>query len=199
VRQAELVLGKSPVIPEFRCEFGPDASEMDVDLEHENMDQHESCIASPSRAQACDTTMKDDHIDLTLDDSDVHEDGGGVPGEAPSEGDLLGRGVVLHPGPVLTLWTGRRRRRRGGGGDDEGMVSSDDDMPDLVSGSEEEEPVFRQRRVRSARKLRRSQRGGGGLGGGANAGQQGDTSEPENSSITRIFERMWALGGPVSR
>jgi hypothetical protein len=115
VRQAELVLGKSPVIPEFRCEFGPDASEMDVDLEHENMDQHESCIASPSRAQACDTTMKDDHIDLTLDDSDVHEDGGGVPGEAPSEGDLLGRGVVLHPGPVLTLWTGRRRRRRGGG------------------------------------------------------------------------------------
>jgi hypothetical protein len=116
VRQAELVLGKSPVIPEFRCEFGPDASEMDVDLEHENMDQHESCIASPSRAQACDTTMKDDHIDLTLDDSDVHEDGGGVPGEAPSAGDLLGRGAVLHPGPVLTLWTGRRRRRGGGRG-----------------------------------------------------------------------------------
>ena len=32
----------------------------------------------------------------------------------PSEsaGDLLGRGAVLHPGPVLTLWTGRRRRGR---------------------------------------------------------------------------------------
>jgi len=31
----------------------------------------------------------------------------------PSEsaGDLLGRGAVLHPGPVLTQWTGRRRRR----------------------------------------------------------------------------------------
>ena len=32
----------------------------------------------------------------------------------PSEsaGDVLGRGAVLHPGPVLTLWTGRRRRGR---------------------------------------------------------------------------------------
>jgi hypothetical protein len=118
VRQAELELGKSP---------GPDASEMDVDpsLEHENMDQHESCIASPSRAQADDATMKDNHIDLTLYDSDVHEDGGGVPGEAPSAGDLLGRGAVLHPGPVLTVTPGRpfltpgpgrrwRGRRRGG-------------------------------------------------------------------------------------
>jgi hypothetical protein len=114
VRHAELELG-SPVIPEFRCETGPDASETDVYLEHENMDQHKSCITSPSRAQADDATMKDNHIDLTLYDSDVHEDGGGVPGEAPSAGDLLGRGAVLHPGPVLTLWTGRRRRRRGGG------------------------------------------------------------------------------------
>jgi hypothetical protein len=125
VRQADLELGKRPDIPEFRCEFDPDASEMDVDLEHENMDQHESCISSPSRAQAEDATMKDnvdlepermDRIDLTHDDSDVHEDGGGVPGEAPSAGDLLGRGAVLHPGPVLTLWTGRRRRRGGGRG-----------------------------------------------------------------------------------
>ena len=36
----------------------------------------------------------------------------------PSEsaGDLLGRGAVLNPGPVLTQWTGRRRRRGGGRG-----------------------------------------------------------------------------------
>ena len=79
------------------------------------------------------------------------------------------------------------------------MTVADDDMPELLSESDEAELVSRQRRGRNARKLRRSQRGGGGLGGGANAGQQGDTSEPENSSITRIFEGMWALGGPVSR
>jgi hypothetical protein len=130
VRQADLELGKRPDIPEFRCVFGPDA-EIDVDLEHENM---ETCISSPSRAQAEDATMKDnvdlepermDLIDLTHDDSDVHEDGGGVPGEAPSAGDLLGRGAVLHPGSVLTVTPGRpfltpgrrwRGRRRGGPG-----------------------------------------------------------------------------------
>ena len=31
----------------------------------------------------------------------------------PSAGDLLGRGAVLLPGPVLTQWTGRRHRRGG--------------------------------------------------------------------------------------
>jgi hypothetical protein len=70
------------------------------------------------------------------------------------------------------------------------VADSDDDMPELVSGSDEEE---------EGEDSRRRQRGGGGLGGGANAGQQGDTSEPENSSITKIFEGMWALGGPVRR
>ena len=102
-------------------------------------------------------------------DLTVCEDGGGAPGEALSAGDGSDR------------------------------ASDEEDMPELVSDSDEEDEEEIQAPPAPALKLRRSQRGGGGLGGEANAGQQGDTSEPENSSITRIFEGMWALGGPVSR
>lgn len=62
------------------------------------------------------------------------------------------------------------------------VADCNDDMPELVEESDEEEEMQAPPR----------------LGGEANAGQQGDTSEPENRSITRIFEGMWALGGPVS-
>ena len=101
VRQADCLLGDlGPCLEPLGLYRDLDASNMD----EEKMDQHESCI-----------TMKDNLIDLTFDDSDIHEAGGGAPGEAPSAGDLLGRGAVLHPGSVLTQWTGRRRRREGGG------------------------------------------------------------------------------------
>ena len=99
---------------------------MDCDLLHSclsldpgQMDQDQGCIGQASGADHMMIELPHNSCFLDLiDDADVNEGGDGAgpaSGEAQSAGDLLGRGAVLHPGPVLTFWTGRRRRggRRG--------------------------------------------------------------------------------------